>query len=360
MSVAIELVTADWSGIPRAAWDDLADAVGAPPWSRAGWLEPWWQAFGRGPAVVLLAYRQSNLVGVLPLERRGARLSSMSNWHTPSFALVAADDTAAAALLERASRSAEVLELSFVDGSLRSFALDVNARQTRAVERLLQRSPYLPLALEHDGPRGPRPKQVRRDRAALERLGELRFEIVDGSVELASALAEGFRLEASGWKANSGTAIRSDPDTKRFYERVAAWAARAGILRLVFLCVDERRIAFSFCIEHDRHLYYLKQGYDPEFARFGPGRVALRETVDWATASGCTSFEFLGGEEPYKAAWTDQTRPFYELFFFRRTVRGVGAYASASATSALRAVARRMAPRGSNARRVLDRVRSGF
>ena len=78
-------------------------------------------------------------------------------------------------------------------------------------------------------------------------------------------------MEGSGWKTR--TAIASRPDTRRFYRDVARWAAGRGWLRLGFLRLDGRALAFDFCLEHAGTHYLLKTGFDPAFRAYGPGML---------------------------------------------------------------------------------------
>src|SRR3982751_149503 len=80
-------------------WDELVDRVGAGPFSRPGWFEAWWQAFGRGRLEVVTLRRQGELAAVLPLLRRHGTRRSLTNWHTPEFEPPALDPPARAALL---------------------------------------------------------------------------------------------------------------------------------------------------------------------------------------------------------------------------------------------------------------------
>ena len=73
-------------------WEALADAVGASPFVRAGWISAWWRAFGSGTLEIVTA-RSGNghLSGVLPLHRRYGAVRSTTNWHSPEFGLLADD-----------------------------------------------------------------------------------------------------------------------------------------------------------------------------------------------------------------------------------------------------------------------------
>ena len=134
------------------------------------------------------------------------------------------------------------------------------------------------------------------------------LEISGGDGRLAELLHEGFEVETSGWKARAGPAIVSKSQTRDFYTRVARWAAEQGSLRLAFLRLDERPLAFHFTIEEDGVAYQLKGGYDAEFREFGPGNLLISEMLAWAFRRGLRAYEFLGAEEEFKMDWSSGLR----------------------------------------------------
>lgn len=291
-------------------WDELADRLGASPFQRPGWVAAWWDAFGTGKPEILSVRRQGHLAAVLPLCRVSGLTQAMSNEHTPVFGALAEDGAARHELyrtmLARAARRISLTNLDPTDpgtDTLRSIAA---AAGWSSFTMVRQRSPYTRIAGE------PSPKKVaseiRRRRRRLEELGRLSFEFHAGLETSRELLEEGFAIEGSGWKDARGTAVRSRPSTLRHYTAVATWAARRGLLRLAFLRLDGRPIAFQFALQDERRYYFLKGGYATEYARYGPGKLLVEETLDVARAAALESYEFLGAAEPWKLGWADALR----------------------------------------------------
>ena len=316
-------------------WDDLADRAGATPWLRPGWIDAWWRAFGSGSLEIVALRDGARLAAVVPLARSGGSLRAPANYHTPDFGLLAEDDDAMLALarevIGRASRS---LTLRFVRPAGQGLAeLERAARERgfRTGTRVIEHSPYVAL----EGPferyletlSRHHVKEVLRRKRRLEEQGELTFSIETGGDALDELLREGFAIEASGWKSENGTAIVSRPETERFYTEVCRWAAGRGILRLVFLRLDGRPLAFELDIEDGGEFYDLKGGYDTEFRKFGPGMIATYLALEQAFAGEGTVYDFLGSDEPYKLAWTSRTRERLELRAFARNAPGLAEWA---------------------------------
>src|SRR3954468_17204704 len=90
--------TSELGGI-AAEWDALADAVGASPWARPGWIDIWSRCFGRSAEAMVLR-RDGALLAVAPLTR-GRLLGAVgaANGHTPWYVVLAADTNAEEALV---------------------------------------------------------------------------------------------------------------------------------------------------------------------------------------------------------------------------------------------------------------------
>jgi CelD/BcsL family acetyltransferase involved in cellulose biosynthesis len=202
----------------------------------------------------------------------------------------------------------------------------------RLLERVVERSPYLPIRTDWETyreslERGFR-KELSRRRRRLGELGCLAFELHDGSERLEELLEEGFRVEASGWKGENGTAIVSRPETRRFYTEIARWAAGRGWLRLGGLRLDGELIAFELNLEAQDAWFVLKGGYDERYRKYGPGTLIVEDIVRVAFERGLSSYEFLGSDDAYKLDWTSELRDRVLLQAFRRSPRGLAEHAA--------------------------------
>jgi CelD/BcsL family acetyltransferase involved in cellulose biosynthesis len=311
-------------------WDDLADRAGTPPFLRPGWFAAFTDAFGSSRLEILAARDRGRLVGIAPLERAGGVLQSLANWHTPEFAFVAEDAAAVRALAEAVcERSGRRLALWFLNPENPEYEACgelARAFRRRTITRKLERPPYV--AVDGDWPsyKSGVAAKVRRDlrrrRRRLDDAGTVAFEIADGTAGLEEMLDDGFALEASGWKGEQGTAIASRPETRRFYTQIARWAAPRGWLRLAFLRLDGRPLAFHYGLEDARRYYFLKGGYDVGYGQYAPGKLLVASMVERAFAEGLERFDFGGEEEPFKSEWANARRELVLLQAFAASVPG--------------------------------------
>jgi CelD/BcsL family acetyltransferase involved in cellulose biosynthesis len=309
-------------------WEALARRLGAAPFLWPGWISAWFDAFGRGELILLTVRRESKIAGVLPVMRRRGALSSATNWHTPLYGPVAIDEKATSTMLDGLfSLGRRRIDIGFLDAGDPTVRLTPAASGAyRVTERTILRSPYVVTSGgwgEYWSARSPNlRKSVNRCRNRLEDRGPVKLEVSDGRGGLERLLEEGFHLEGSGWKERAGTAINSRPETRRFYERIAAWAAQAGLLRLAFLRAGDRRVAFNLTLETDSHHYLLKLGHDMDFHRAGPGTVLASEMIARAFRLKRT-YEFLGSNDDYKMRWASGCRERVRLQAFAPTPWGV-------------------------------------
>jgi CelD/BcsL family acetyltransferase involved in cellulose biosynthesis len=334
-------------------WDELVGRARAVPFVRPGWIAAWWNEFGHGALDILTLRREGRVAGVFPLYGERGSLRSPTNDQTPQFGFVAEDAAAAgelvAAALDRASRR---LTLSFVDASgLEVAALrdHARARGYRVLARPVVRPPYLTVdgdwAAFEERLAGRLLRDLRRRRRRLEDEGVLTFDVTDGTTGREHLLEEGFRVETSGWKAAQQTAIVSRPETRRFFTEVAGWAASRGWLRLAFLRLDGRALAFQFGLEEGGAYYFLKGGYDTEFHRYAPGKLLVQEMLERAFSSGLERFEFLGQPESWKLEWTEDTRVLLVMDAFAPSLPGRADWAAHSLRDTLAPFARRVRAR---------------
>ncbi|MGI8573291.1 MAG: GNAT family N-acetyltransferase [Solirubrobacteraceae bacterium] len=296
----------------EAEWDALAESLGAGPFVAPDFIAAHWSAFGAGRLTVVAVRRKGVLEAVLPLTRRGATARSITNAQSPQFGMLGAGVEIAHAVLHALTRTGiSRVALSYVDRddplivAMHEHALE---RRWLLAEHMMLRSPYVELegTIEDYRTRLKRSfkADLRRRTRRLAEQGEVTLDMCDGTSRLDALLSESWKLESAGWKGRSGTAIASLPSAQRFYGELARRAAARGRLRLFFLRLDGRALAFLFGLEQRSVLYLLKGGFDPDSARQSPGQQLLERVIEHGYAAGLSRIELLGGDEPYKLHWT--------------------------------------------------------
>jgi CelD/BcsL family acetyltransferase involved in cellulose biosynthesis len=114
-------------------------------------------------------------------------------------------------------------------------------------------------------------KELRRQRHRLAEHGEIRFDVARAPEEVAAALENFLKLEASGWKGKRGTALIQHEGDAGFIRRAVAALAESGQCEIVMLRAGSAPVAAAIVLRHQDRAFYFKLGIDEHFAKFSPG-----------------------------------------------------------------------------------------
>jgi CelD/BcsL family acetyltransferase involved in cellulose biosynthesis len=114
-------------------------------------------------------------------------------------------------------------------------------------------------------------KELRRQRNRLAEHGAVGFEVARKPDEVAAALETFLALEASGWKAQRGTALLQHEGDAVFVRRAARALAETGQCEIVSLRAGPTPVAAAIVLRHRDRAFYFKLGVDERFAKMSPG-----------------------------------------------------------------------------------------
>jgi CelD/BcsL family acetyltransferase involved in cellulose biosynthesis len=320
-------------------WDRLALTVGS-PFCTVEWLTAWWGAFGKGTFTCLLLRDNDGTLraGACCQRLSGGRLRAAANVYTEDWDVVAANEEARAELW-RGLAGLGARYVQFV--ALRDPRnVDVACSALRdagysVVKSTATQCPYLELPGTWEqllsSVSGKLQKRLRYYRRLLEREGVARFRTTSGEEQLDRDLDAFLRVEGSGWKARSGTAILSDSRTERLYRDFAREAAKNGWLRLHLLELDGIPIAGDLGCAFAGGSLLIKTGFDERYARLSPGLVLRADALRASIEEGSRFYDFLGGPDDWKLRWTTEVRPRMVVSAYRGAWRLLSLYQAAVA-----------------------------
>ena len=93
----------------------------------------------------------------------------------------------------------------------------------------------------------------------------------------------------------------SSAEFSAFHQDSAAQMLTAGKLRLYWLEVDDEPVAAEYQLAGSDCMYAYQAGVNPDRLDLEPGRLITVATLQKAIEQGYESFDFLRGDEPYKA-----------------------------------------------------------
>ncbi len=334
------LATLDDLASVRAQWNLLAEEVPFRSWE---WLESWWRSYGddgtapgRGRELHVLAVFDSpgSLVGLAPwyVERSAAqgrvlRFLGSGEVCSDYLSVLAAqgwETRVATALAEWLSdppgfadwlngetqRPWDLIELTGVlanDPVLGCMFERMTERESIVHRRKSVHCWRLALPATWDeylaSLSKSHRKQVRRFERRLFDTGRARLRRVEGEEDLHRglnllALLHQRRRESLGSKGCFASARFSS-----FHYEVAFRLLRAGSLRLEWLELDGQPIAAEYHILGRRVVYAYQSGIEPSALALDPGTLITLATLKQSIEEGRETYDFLRGDEPYKAHW---------------------------------------------------------
>ena len=150
--------------------------------------------------------------------------------------------------------------------------------------------------------------QVGRKERNLVREHSAEFRLVTDPEEAGAQLDRFFVLHGARWSGDGASSL-TDPAVTAFHRSFATAAAARGWLRLWFLEIGGEAVASIYGWSIGGRYAYFNAGWQPEWSRSSVGLVLLARTVRHAIEEGAAEYDFLLGDEEYKARFAGRERP---------------------------------------------------
>ena len=273
-------------------WEELAAQAAEPnPFYEHWMLLPALEAYGARELRCIAVWEDGALGALFPMRfvrrYRGLPVSALCSWRHRNMMIgtpLVREKSAAkclAALLANAPAPIVEFELIASDGP---FYAALSEAAPPADFAWLVRDAYPRAVLSRE--RDPRPRynsnlksNLRRWEARLRAAGELKPVSLEAGDDLDRWIADFMRLEASGWKGSSGTALACRDDDRRFVAAVLPEAFRRERLRITGLDLGGAALARHIMIGAGEGAFTFKIAYDEAYASCAPGIVAEADNV---------------------------------------------------------------------------------
>ncbi len=341
------------------------------------WLSTWWQFYGQGKRLLVLAIRRKGnhqLVGLAPLvviEEKlpvslisGRRITFMGTGAAYSdhldFIVRGGEEEAVMAcvlaFLEEHRHEWDSLDLPSwpEDSPQRACFMALIQGRYRCYEEVSGICPFISLNGGWDAYRkrlsSSLRKKLRRRQRNLERdyPGQVKFQWVERASELPAAMDALIALHKKLWRERGDSGSFSDPTFNTFHRRVAELFLQKDWLRFYTLSIEDRIVAADYYFRYGDRWYSYQSGWDPDWAKYGLGALLLSHSIERAAAEGSEEVDFLRGDEDYKYRWTDSEREERRLWVFNTHRRGQLVRINTIALRGLRSYGRRARDYGKN------------
>jgi CelD/BcsL family acetyltransferase involved in cellulose biosynthesis len=165
-------------------------------------------------------------------------------------------------------------------------------------------------------PRHPKLRsKVRQKQAKLAALGNVR--LVRTETNSAEKLQCFYDMEGAGWKGREGSAIISDPRSRKFFDEVVGQAESLGNLCLYTLELERKPVAAHIGFTYRGRYWAIKSTYDEEYRDYAPGHLIVKAILQDCSERGVCEY-VMGIREDWKMEWTEHVRTrTYQCIFNR-------------------------------------------
>jgi CelD/BcsL family acetyltransferase involved in cellulose biosynthesis len=305
------------------AWDELwRRTPSATPFQSPHWLMPWFERFGSGGELAVIASRNGDgsLDTLAPLyilrdEDSDESLGMFLGTGISDYLDQLGDGDVLPSLASLNCQMWDLQQLSPASAILASALPDGLSENVEDQEPC----PRLPIdgagaELEHLVSTHFR-KKIRYYRRAMARGAAVTVESATAE-NLDDSLTALFALHAARWQRRGMPGVLADETTQAFHRDVARRLLGAGALRMYATRRDDRIVAVFYGFAHGDTVYYYLSGYEPELEKLSIGTLIVAHALEEAVRDGAKTFDFLRGAEEYKYSWgaTDRMNRRRQLF----------------------------------------------
>jgi GNAT acetyltransferase-like protein len=145
------------------------------------------------------------------------------------------------------------------------------------------------------------PDSRRRRNKLARALGEVEFRLDD---RRPATLELGMKWKSAQYLASGYEDMFADPANRRLFRELQA----RDLVLVSSLSAGGQLLAVHLGASQGGRLYWWIPAYDPELARFSPGRLLLESLIQASFERGDEVFDFLIGDEAYKWHYATHTR----------------------------------------------------
>lgn len=300
-------------------WRQLAVAAGN-AFLTPEWFAAWAKHYGQrsSPFVVTVRDRPGHLVGLLPLARTNRTIhfagANVGDWFGPLVRAGCDADVARAAARAIATASRAPVVLHNVDRSASwiQALMDAAPRQRNRLQLQENVIPFIPLPATWEEFANERSRnfrsQVGRKERKLLRSHAARFRLACDPNLIATDMKTFFALHESRWAATGGSTLTRGA-VQSYHADFAEAALRQGWLRLWFLEAQGQDVAAWYGWRVGDRYFYFNGGWDPAWSDASVGLVLMAHSIRSAIEEGAAEYNFLLGDEDYKARFASAYRP---------------------------------------------------
>ncbi|HEX6502542.1 MAG TPA: GNAT family N-acetyltransferase [Terriglobales bacterium] len=326
----------------RHEWDELLSACpDASIFSTPEWLCSWWEGFGEGRQLLILAFRHGRkLVGLAPLSLTREKVACGVKLRFLRFMGDGSNDSDNLGMIVQPG-----YEQSFTRSLVDHLSLQVpswNVCQLRTMDPSSRATLALSNAIRdrnwpaYSAPRAwtvislPETWELYRKMLSSKERGKLgtrtrrlegRYQTVYhkcvSAAELPTRLETLYSLHAKRWQVRGLPGTFISAERCRMYRHMAERFLERGWLEFWFLELNGIPVATLYNFRYRDTVYSLQEGYDPGYSSDSIGYVLRGYVLKRFIEEGVRAYDFLQGKDPSKERWGAHVQNYLDFEFAR-------------------------------------------
>lgn len=273
------------------------------------WQKTWWDTFGRGKLLLLMAEMDGKPVAIAPLFADEGMIFFIGSGGSDYLDFIG--DINYDGVLEGMINLAIEEVPGFV--GFRFYHIPAFSRTPDKLADIAKRkgwyfcdegeliSPIIELREFPEKAREAiRKKSLVRHEAWFNRNGNLTVEHLQTTEDILPDLDIFFEQHIARWKSTPFPSLFIDPAKRLFYQRLTQIASATKWIRFSRIIWEGCFIAFHFGFNYKGNYFWYKPSFDVALSRHSPGEVLLRQLLLQAMAEKAHTFDFGLGDEAFK------------------------------------------------------------
>lgn len=330
-------VVHDFQDKKLSSWNELLQKTDNPlSFQQFEWVKCWWDNFStnRMRLFIVLATKNNEIIGIAPLTCKGNAFSKVNTLKFIGSGCFDYFDF----IIKKGEEGDFINSLiSYLDNEFKHYELQLkNIFQTSATLKIINERknnngfnfsvypeivvPYIEL---------PETKQLfylqtkrllrvdvaRRERR-LNESGEVKFKYCENLKDAKETLEDFFHLHIKKWESAKGYSVYKFKIKREFLRNLVKRLFDKEILNIYYLSLGEKKLAICIGFKKNRRFIYYSTAYDPEFAKFSPGKLLVNKLINYLIENRYKEFDFGIGEEYYKTEWPYKIRQLSNIYIF--------------------------------------------
>lgn len=145
-----------------------------------------------------------------------------------------------------------------------------------------------------------------------------RAENIEQALEFFLSLRE---LHQKRWRSRGMSGAFSSPYFNTFHQELIGREFAAGVIDLIKVTTGEHLLGYLYNFRYREVIYNYQSGFNYENSQWRPGLLSHQAAINWYTALGADTYDFLAGDSQYKRIFANEHIELFWGRIFRRSVQ---------------------------------------